>query len=113
MARVRMSWRPVALPLALAAALVLGACARPPPETPMAPVDASRGRLLYENACIACHTTQAHWRDKSIVTDWPSLVGQVTRWQAIARQNWNEDEIRDVAAYLNQRFYRLPAPDRT
>lgn len=113
MARVRMPWRPVALPLALAAAMVLGACARPAQESAMAPVDASRGRLLYENACVACHTTQAHWRDKSIVTDWPSLVGQVTRWQAIARQSWNEDEIRDVAAYLNQRFYRLPAPDRT
>jgi cytochrome c2 len=113
MAGVKFSRRTFALPLAMAAAVLLGACARPAQETPMAPVDASHGRLLYENACVACHTTQAHWRNKSIVTDWPSLVGQVTRWQAIAGQSWNEDEIRDVAAYLNQRFYRLPAPDRT
>jgi mono/diheme cytochrome c family protein len=113
MAGVKMSWRPVALPVALAMVAVLGACARPTEEAQMAPIDATRGRLLYENACIACHTTQAHWRDKSIVTDWPGLVGQVTRWQAIARQNWTEAEIRDVAAFLNQRFYRLPAPDRT
>jgi mono/diheme cytochrome c family protein len=113
MGGVNMPWRSVALPIALAVVTVLGACARPAEETQMAPIDANRGRLLYENACVACHTTQAHWRDKSIVTDWHGLLGQVSRWQAIARQDWTEAEIRDVAAYLNQRFYRLPAPDRT
>ena len=72
--------------------------------------DAGRGRLLYENACVACHTTQAHWRDKRLVQNWADLVGQVGRWQKAAGQNWGTDDIHDVAAYLNGRFYRVPCP---
>jgi mono/diheme cytochrome c family protein len=69
--------------------------------------DVERGRLLYENACGACHTTQPHWRERRLVNDWNGLVQQVTRWQGIAGQNWSRPEIGDVSAYLNQRFYRL------
>lgn len=72
--------------------------------------DAGRGRLLYETACIACHTTQAHWRDKRLVQNWADLVGQVGRWQKAAGQNWGAADIHDVAAYLNGRFYRVPCP---
>ena len=77
---------------------------------PVAMADERRGRLLYETACIACHTTQAHWRDKRVVRSWPDLVGQVTRWQHNAGQNWDAAEIVDVAAHLNERFYHLPCP---
>lgn len=72
--------------------------------------DEQRGRLLYETACVACHTTQAHWRDKRVVGSWSDLLGQVTRWQQNAGQNWGASEIVDVAAHLNDRFYRLPCP---
>ena len=41
--------------------------------------DASRGELLYTKACVACHTTQVHWRDKKLATDWKSLQAQVGR----------------------------------
>lgn len=68
----------------------------------------SRGQMLYGNHCIACHTTQMHWRDKKLVTDWPSLQLQVRRWQGAAQLNWSEDDIDDVARYLNDSFYRLP-----
>ena len=34
-------------------------------------------------ACAACHTTQAHWRDKRVVRSWGDLVYQVTRWQQV------------------------------
>jgi mono/diheme cytochrome c family protein len=78
------------------------------PERAMA--DAGRGRLLYETACAACHTEQAHWREKSLVHDWPGLVYQVTRWQDNAGQSWRAEDIEDVAAYLNHRFYHLPCP---
>jgi hypothetical protein len=57
--------------------------------------------------CIACHTTQMHWRDRKLVTDWPSLKLQVRRWQAAAQLNWSEDDIDDVARFLNDTFYRL------
>ena len=95
----------------LCAALVVGlaGCSAPPPD-PAATVhaDARRGELLYDTACLQCHTTQAHWREKRLVRDWPGLLHQVTRWQAVAGQNWQAEEIEDVAEYLNQRFYKLP-----
>jgi mono/diheme cytochrome c family protein len=95
--------------LAAALGLALSACSVPPPEpATSASADAQRGQLLYEAACVECHSTQAHWRDKRLVRDWPGLVHQVTRWQAIAGQNWRREEVADVAEYLNQRFYKLP-----
>ena len=59
------------LVLALAAAALAGPAAAQ-----------NRGELLYTTHCIACHSTQMHWRDQKLVTDWPSLKAQVRRWQA-------------------------------
>ena len=73
--------------------------------------DASRGELLYTTHCIACHTTQAHWRDKKIATDWTSLQAQVRRWQGAAGQKWSEPDISEVARYLNTLYYHYPAAD--
>ena len=80
------------------------------PEAAATIADVERGRLLYETHCIACHTTQAHWRDKHIVRSWADLLYQVTRMQNNAGQEWSMTEITDVAAYLNQLFYKMPCP---
>jgi hypothetical protein len=76
----------------------------------LATADVERGRLLYETHCIACHTTQAHWRDKHIVRSWADLLYQVTRMEKNAGQDWSSAEISDVAAYLNELFYKMPCP---
>jgi len=78
----------------------------------LAAADVPRGRLLYETHCIACHTTQAHWRDKHIVRSWADLLYQVTRMEKNAGQDWSSVEIRDVAAYLNELFYKMPCPEQ-
>lgn len=98
--------------LAIALAAALGACSTSS-STSSASVagavpDVQRGRLLYENSCNACHTTQPHWRSKRLVVTWGDLVAQVTRWQGIAGLNWTSDDIRDVAVFLNEEFYHLP-----
>lgn len=67
----------------------------------------SRGELLYTTHCIACHTTEIHWRDKSLVTDWNTLRAQVNRWQGEAKLGWSDADMTDVARYLNQLYYRL------
>lgn len=69
---------------------------------------ATRGQLLYGNHCIACHNTQMHWRDRKLATDWASLKAQVRHWQGVAQLSWSDDEIDDVARFLNDRFYRFP-----
>jgi mono/diheme cytochrome c family protein len=76
------------------------------------PASAPRGQLLYETHCIACHSTQMHWRDQRLVTDWPGLLAQVRRWQATAHLAWSDDDIEAVAQHLNDRIYRLPRPER-
>ena len=72
--------------------------------------DLGHGRKLYEQTCDACHSANVHWREKRLVTSWGSLLYQVTRWQANAGQRWEEGDIKDVAAYLNEQFYHLPCP---
>ncbi len=67
------------------------------------------GELLYSTHCIACHTTQMHWREKKLAVDWNSLKAQVQRWQATTGLGWKEDEILSVTRYLNDSFYQYPA----
>ena len=74
------------------------------------PRDPQRGRLLYETQCMACHTTQAHWRDKRVVQSWRVLLQEVSRWQKTSGQAWSDQDIHDVAAYLNGLYYRLACP---
>lgn len=67
------------------------------------------GELLYSTHCIACHTTQMHWREKKLAVDWNSLKAQVQRWQAATGLGWKDDEILSVTRYLNDSFYQYPA----
>ena len=85
-------------PLLLAAAPL-------PAQSPAAP---ARGELLYQTHCGTCHTTQMHWREKRLATDWASLTAQVRRWQTNAGLNWPEPTIEEVVRYLNSTIYRFP-----
>lgn len=88
--------------------LALAGCAQAPGPTDAPTANAERGRLLYDTACSACHTTQPHWREKRAVHSWDDLVAQVQRWQAVAGQNWGPAEVNDVASFLNDQYYRFP-----
>jgi mono/diheme cytochrome c family protein len=100
---IAMKRRLVACLFALAAWPVLAA----PPEAPVPPAP-TRGELLYTTHCIACHSTQMHWRDQRLATDWASLQAQVRRWQGVAKLGWTEDDILEVTRHLNDRIYRYP-----
>ena len=67
----------------------------------------SRGELLYTTHCIACHTTEMHWRDKRVASDWAGLKVQVRRWQNAASLAWSDGDILDVARYLNDSIYHF------
>ena len=71
----------------------------------------ARGELLYSTHCISCHTAQIHWRDRKSATDWSSLQAQVRRWQDNIGLAWSNDDIAQVARYLNALHYRYPTPD--
>jgi mono/diheme cytochrome c family protein len=88
----------VAMSLSVALAI-----AQTPPKATESP-----GALLYSTYCVACHTTQVHWRDMRLATDWASLTNQVRRWQANAKLTWSDEEIAAVARYLNTLYYHFP-----
>ena len=73
--------------------------------------DATRGQLLYTTHCIACHTTQMHWRDDRKAKDWDSLKVHVRRWQGNAGLQWDDADIAEVARHLNDTIYRFPQTD--
>lgn len=75
----------------------------------------SRGELLYATHCSTCHDTQLHWRDKKLATNWPRLKAEVDRWQKSSGLGWRNEEVTDVARYLNTRYYHfaLPVADRS
>lgn len=77
-----------------------------PPGTGAAAV--SRGQMLYETHCIACHTTHVHWRDQRLATNWDSLIHQVSRWQDNTHLSWNAEDVAAVSAYLNRLYYHFP-----
>ena len=95
--------RALALAAAVCACATMAMAAGPPPQR-----DASRGELLYWTHCIACHDTRMHWRDMKLVTDWPSLVVQVNRWQRLSGQAWSDEDVTEVARYLNALHYHFP-----
>jgi mono/diheme cytochrome c family protein len=68
----------------------------------------SRGELLYNTHCIACHSTQMHWREQRLARDWPSLKAQVRRFQGVAGLAWTEEDIGAVTRHLNDTIYRFP-----
>lgn len=90
--------------------LLVGAAAAALLQVTGAACAQSRGELLYSTHCVACHTTEVHWRDRRLATDWPSLQAQVRRWQAVAALDWNEDDIEAVARHLNERYYGFTEP---
>ena len=44
--------------------------------------DAERGRALYENHCVACHTSNVHRREPRVAADSAQLYKIVDNWQA-------------------------------
>jgi mono/diheme cytochrome c family protein len=88
--------------LMFAATLVAGQSSR---------VGDERGELLYSTYCIGCHTTQMHWREKKLATDWRSLRYQVRRWLENVAPGLDEEGITAIARYLNDLYYHFPVTD--
>ncbi|WP_183026890.1 hypothetical protein [Variovorax sp. UMC13] len=73
----------------------------------------SRGELLYDTNCIGCHNNKVHWRAAKLATDWNSLEAQVRRWQQAASLGWRDEDVAEVAGYLNERFYGFTPTNTT
>lgn len=77
------------------------------PKKPVPVERASRGQLLYENHCTACHESVAAIRVNRRVKSLAELRSEVVRWADYARLNWRQEDIDEVVRHLDSRHYRF------
>jgi mono/diheme cytochrome c family protein len=73
--------------------------------------DADRGKLLYEARCDSCHDQSVHSRGRKAATNFEEVRKYVQRWNINLGGAWGEDEITDVAIYLNGKYYSYKCPE--
>ena len=69
--------------------------------------DAERGGAMYDNHCTGCHTSKAHIRERRKAEDMATLRKWVQRWQEYQSLHWSASDVADVAAFLDERYYKF------
>jgi mono/diheme cytochrome c family protein len=87
---------------AVAAAILLAG-----PLVEAAEPDLERGRLLYENHCVVCHTSKVHRRYPPQAIDREALRFIVEVWVDEQKLRWTEEDFADVVHYLDRVHYRM------
>ena len=72
--------------------------------------DLDRGRMLYENHCTVCHTPKVHRRIPPLPIDNSELRRIVSAWAKGEQLNWTDQDVTDVAEYLDASYYRFLRP---
>ncbi len=66
-----------------------------------------RGRALYENHCVLCHTQKVHRRVPPMPINVRDLRGIVSSWAREQNLRWSQADIEDVVQYLDRTHYQL------
>lgn len=79
-----------------------------------AKADVAAGKALHDKNCISCHASSfggdgsaMYTRDFAKVTDAKKLIMQVRNCNTNIGLKWFDDEELNVAAYLNQMYYKF------
>jgi cytochrome c5 len=67
----------------------------------------SRGELLYENHCTACHASKVHLRENRRATSAPEVEAWVRRWASDQKLTWSDEEVGEVTTHLVRRYYKF------
>jgi cytochrome c553 len=65
------------------------------------------GKKLVADNCTKCHDERVYTRPDHRVTTLDGLSQQVSRCEQSLGLKWFDDDIADVAAYLNQTYYHF------
>ncbi len=71
--------------------------------------DLSNGKMLHTENCLSCHSTNKYTSSARSISNFPELVSRVKRCDFSLGTQWFDEDIADVAAYLNQNFYNFNA----
>lgn len=72
--------------------------------------NAERGRLLYDNHCITCHSGKVHRRITPVPITRSELRVIISTWAKSERLGWTEAEVADVVEFLDSAYYRSLRP---
>jgi cytochrome c len=74
---------------------------------PAIAADPVHGRELQEANCMSCHDNGMYTRKDRKITSPDGLEKQVRRCELSLGLQWFDEDVTDVAAYLNQNFYQF------
>ena len=94
----------------LLATAVLAVAVLSSPMPGLAQDSAGRGELLYEGQCTKCHDKSVHNRESRRAKTYADIVAQVRRWSATIGSGFSDEDVNDIASYLNARYYRYSCP---
>ncbi|MCP3871407.1 MAG: cytochrome c [Gammaproteobacteria bacterium] len=69
--------------------------------------DGAAGKELADENCYSCHGNDVYTRDNRMVKSRPNLSKQVRRCELTLGLKWFDEDVEDVAGYLNQQFYKF------
>lgn len=76
--------------------------------------DVDAGRDLHRDNCVACHQSLMngdaaliYTRSDRKITSFPSLLAQVRRCEVNLGLQWFDEDVENVAAFLNASYYRF------
>ncbi|CAA6817001.1 MAG: Unknown protein [uncultured Thiotrichaceae bacterium] len=69
-------------------------------------IDSHPGKSLHDSSCISCHDSAVYTREDRKIGDFPKLLAQVKRCDANLGSRLFDEEIAQVAEYLNQAYYQ-------
>jgi cytochrome c5 len=77
--------------------------------SPLAPTaDSARGRQLAEANCMVCHDNSIYVRPDRKAKDFTALGQQIRQGEQALGLGWTDGDVADVAAWLDQQYYKLP-----
>ena len=74
---------------------------------PVQALDIDNGKSLHDENCVRCHNESVYTREKKMVNSFYELRKRIRDCELMAEAAWFDEEIDDVAAYLNQAYYRF------
>ena len=90
----------ISLPVTLALFLSIAA-------TTTQAADIKNGKKLQQKNCMSCHDDSMYTREDRFIKKLSSLRSQVQRCESTLGLTWFDEEVDDVTAYLNKKFYNF------
>lgn len=81
--------------------------ASPEPAKPAVPPKLSKGQELHDGKCLSCHKSGFYTRESHRLKSYDSLKTQVQTCATNLSIPWFEDEVEEVADYVNTGYYKF------